>query len=79
MVLNFLPRRKPWLQDSCMWRMGGSGQEVLSWMDYIPGTYCRLFQDVVFRNLRHNSDYYMFLGCLRGYLEKELTDYLHKV
>ena len=52
---------------------------VRSFTDYVLRTDRRLFQDVAVRDLRHNSDHYMVLGCLRGDLEKELTYYLRKV
>ena len=47
-------------------------------MDYIIGTYCRLFQDMPVRDTRNHSDHYMVLGYLRGELVKELTGYLRK-
>ena len=33
--------------------------------DYILGSYRRIFQNVAVRDLRHNSDHYMVMGCLR--------------
>ena len=78
MVLHFLPRCKPWLQDMCMWHMRRDGQEVRSHMDYILVTDIRLFQDVTVWYLQHNLDHYMVPGCLRGEPAKELTDYLRE-
>ena len=46
MGLNFLPWRKPWLQDRCKWTMRQDGKEVRSQMDYILRTDLRLFQEV---------------------------------
>ena len=76
--INFLPHRKPWFQDRCTCSMRRDGIEVWSWMDYILGAYCRLFQDVAVRDPRHNSDHYMVLGCLSEDPEKELMEYLLK-
>ena len=58
--------------------MRSDGREVYSRTDYILVSYCRLFQDVAVRYLRHNSDHYMVLGCLRREPTKELTEYLRQ-
>ena len=42
------------------------GWELRSWTDYILDTYSCLFQMVAVRDARHNTDYYLVLGCLRG-------------
>ena len=42
------------------------GREVRSQTDYILGTDIRHFGNVSVRNPRHNSDHYMFLGCLHS-------------
>ena len=47
------------------------GQEMRSWMDYIIGTYYRLFHNVVVRYSRHNTDHYFVLGCLCGVTRRE--------
>ena len=46
--------------------MKRQGQVVRSRTDYILGTDRRLFQNVAVRDPRHNTDYYMVLGCLPG-------------
>ena len=52
------------------------GREVRSRMDYILGTDCRLFGNVSVRDPRHNSDHYMFLGCLHSAPLSEHARYL---
>ena len=47
-------------------------------MEYILGTYHRLFQDVAVRDTQHHLDHYMILGYLRGETAKDLTGYLRK-
>ena len=44
--------------------MHRSGREVRSWTDYILGTDSCLFQNVLVRDARHNTYYYLVLGCL---------------
>ena len=46
MADHFLPCHLPWNRDSRMWNMLICGLEVQLWMDYIIGTYHRLFQNV---------------------------------
>ena len=60
--LNFLPWRKPWLQDRCTWSMRRDVLEVQSWIYYVLGTDSRLFQDMAIRDHQHHSDHYMVLG-----------------
>ena len=79
MGLQFSPCLKPWLQDRCTWRMRKDEKEVWYRTDYILGIYHRLFQDVAVQDPQHNSDHYMFLGCLRGEPAKRLTEYLCKM
>ena len=50
MGLYFIPQRKSWLQDRCTYSMRRDGQEVRSRMDYILGTYLRLFQYVAIQD-----------------------------
>ena len=52
------------------------GREVRSRADYILGSDRRIFQSVAVRDPRHNSDHYMFLGCLRGTSPRENSHYL---
>ena len=58
--------------------MRRDGQEVRYRTEYILKKYHRLFQGVAIRDLQHNLDHYMVLGCLRGEPTKDLTDYLRK-
>ena len=78
MGLHFLPRRKPWFQDRCMWIVRRYVQEVRSRTYYILGTDCKLFQNMAVQEPRHNLYHYIVLGCLRGKPKKDLTDYLCK-
>ena len=66
MISHFLPRHKPWLKYDRTWTMHRGVQEVRSCTGYILGTESRLFQNVVVRDARHNTDHYLVLGCLRG-------------
>ena len=52
------------------------GQEVRSRTDYILGTDCCLFQNVSTQDPRHNTNHYMFLGCLHGVTLREHQHYL---
>ena len=45
-------------------------------MDYILGTDCCLFQNVATQDPRHNTNHYMFLGCLHGVTLREHHHYL---
>ena len=58
--------------------MRKNGQEIRSRTDYILGIDRILFQDVAVRDMRHQSDHYMVLGCLRGEPAREITGYLRK-
>ena len=61
-----LPRRRSWCRDGRTWSMIWEGREVRSQMVYILGTDHRIFWNVSVQDLRHNSDQYMVLGCLRS-------------
>ena len=61
---HFLPQHKLWLKDGRTWAMRRSDQEVRSRINYILGTDSGLFQNVAFRDARHNTDYYLVLRCL---------------
>ena len=52
------------------------GREVRSRTDYILGTDCHLFGNVFIRDLRHNLDHYMVLGCLTSASLTEHKRYL---
>ena len=52
------------------------GREVRSHTDYILGTDRRIFVNVSIRDPRHNSDYYIVLGCLHSASLKEHARYL---
>ena len=52
------------------------GREVRSRTDYILGTDLCLVWNVSVRDPRHNSDHYMFLGCLRSAPLREHSRYL---
>ena len=42
------------------------GRVVRSWTDYILGSDIRIFRIVDVRDLRHNSNRFMAMGCLCG-------------
>ena len=54
------------------------GREVRSRTDYILETDCRLFSNVFVRYPLHNSDQYLFLGCLRITPLREHPNYLSR-
>ena len=66
MLVHFLPQQIPWCLDRRVWSMVRLGREVSSRVDYILGTDCCLFRNVSARDLRHNSDHYLVIGCLRS-------------
>ena len=51
-------------------------REVQSRTDYILGINCSLFRNVAVRDPQHNSDHYLFLGCLRSAPLREHTEHL---
>ena len=65
MSTHFLPRHKPWLRDGRTWSMLRGGREVRSQTNCLLGTDCRLLQNVLLRDVCHNIDHYLVLGCLR--------------
>ena len=76
MLTHFLLRRSSWFRDGRTWIMIWDGREVQSWTDYILGTDGRLFGNVYVRDPRHNSYYYMVLGCLISASLREHVRYL---
>ena len=52
------------------------GRELRPRTDYILGIDCCLFRNVSVRYPWHNSDHYVFLGCLRSNRLRENTEYL---
>ena len=73
---QFLPCWRPWCQDRKTCSMIRTGRKVRSQTGYILGTDQRLFWNVSVRDPRHNSDHYMFLGCLRSAPLREHSRYL---
>ena len=59
-----------------MLAMVRQGREVKSQMEYIMGSDRRIFQNMAVRDLQHNSDHYMVLGCLHGGSLRENSNYL---
>ena len=75
---RFLPRRRTWCKERQMWAMVRQGWEASSQTDYILGSDCRIFRNVAVRYLRHNSDHFMVMGCLRGASPREHYCYLEQ-
>ena len=73
---HFLLPRRLWCQDGRMWSMIWEGREVRYRIDYILGTYLRLFGIVSVQDSRNNSDHYMVLGCLHSAPLREHVRYL---
>ena len=53
-------------------------REVRFWTDCILGSDRRIFQNVVVRDPRHNSDHFMVMGCMRGASLREHSRYLRQ-
>ena len=66
MIAYFLPRRKSWSRDGRIWSMRRGDKVVRSQTDYLLGIDHRLYQNLSVRDVRHNSDHYLVLGCLQG-------------
>ena len=64
MVEHLLPSKFMWTLNGHMCSMLCCDQEVRYHTYYILGTDCSLFQNVAARDPRHNTNRYMFLGCL---------------
>ena len=73
---HFLPRQILWAQDGWTWSMQKHIQEVQSWMDYIFRIDHCLFRNVFIRDLGHNTDHYMILGCFQSSTQMEHNCYL---
>ena len=52
------------------------GREVQSQIDYILWTYSRLFRSVSVWEYRHNSDYFVVIGCICGAALRDISSYL---
>ena len=73
---NLLPRRKSWLRDGRTWSMWRSDRVLRSRTNYLMGMDRRLYQNVLVRDVRHNLDQYLVLGCLQGAPTREHVHYL---
>ena len=73
---NFLPRRKSWLSYGRTWSMWRSDRVLRSRTNYLMGMDRRLYQNVLVRDVRHNLDQYLVLGCLQGAPTREHVHYL---
>ena len=71
LLVHFLQRQIAWNRDWRMWAMVRQGREVRTWTDYILGSNFWIFQNVAVWDLRHNSDHYIVLGCLKGAFPRE--------
>ena len=76
MSAYFLLRRKYWSRDSHTWSIRCGDRVVCSWIDFLLGTDCRLYQNMLVWYAQHNSDNYLVLGCLQGALVQEHAHYL---
>ena len=59
-----------------MWEVVRQGRVVRSRTYYILGSECRIFQNVAVQDLRHKSDHFMVVECLRGAYPRERSHYL---
>ena len=63
---HFLLRLRPWRRDRQSWETVRQGRELRSWTDYILGSDCQIFWNMIVRYPRHNSDHFMVMGYLCG-------------
>ena len=61
---NLLLQRRPWCRERGTWVVVWQGREVRFRTDYILGSDLRIFRNVAVRDLQHNSDHFMIMGCL---------------
>ena len=71
MVEHLLLCWRRWDRERRTWNMVREGKVVRYWTYYILGTDPSLFWNVSVRDLMHNTDHYMVLGCLRSAPERE--------
>ena len=64
--ITFTSPPSTWTRDVRTWSIICCGQEVRYSTDYILGIDIRLLQKVAIQDLWHNTDHYLFLGCLHG-------------
>ena len=76
MTAHFLPWRRRWGQERRTWSMVQEGKVVRSRTDYILGTDQILSRNVSARDLRHNTDHFMVMGCLHSAPAREHDKYL---
>ena len=76
MSVLFLPRRRTWCKYCRTWVMLQQERVVRSHTDYILGFSFRIFHNVDVQDPRHNSDHFVFMGCLRGSSLREPSHYL---
>ena len=76
MTAHLLPRRQRWGRERQTWSMVREVKVVRSWTDYILGTEQILFRNVYVRDLRHNSNHFMVVGCLPSAPERKHTKYI---
>ena len=76
MTAHFLPRKRRLGRERRTWIMVREGKVIRSRTDYLLGTDCSLFRNVVFRDPRDNSDHYMVVGLLRGGTTREHIRYI---
>ena len=76
MTAHFLPRRRRCGRERRTWNMVREGKVVRSRTDYILGKDRSLFWNVSVRDLRHNTDHFMVLGCLCSAPTREHDKYL---
>ena len=71
MTAHFLPRKRRWERERRTRSMVREGKVIRSQTDYLLGTDCSLFKNVVVRDTRHNSEHYMVVEHLRGGTARE--------
>ena len=65
-----------WFKDQRTWRMVRQGRVGRSKTDYILGSDHQIFENVAIRDLRHNSNHLMVMGCLHRSSLRENSRYL---
>ena len=75
---NSLPVLQAWCKDHRTSAMVQQGRVVRSQTYYILGSDHQIFQNVAVRDLSHNSDHLMALGCLHRTSPRENLHYLRR-
>ena len=72
MSRHFLLHKTPLAWGGWMWIILRQGSVVQSHTEFILSTYHRMLRNVSVQDPRHNTDYYMVLGCLHRDVQRTI-------